>query len=223
MRGALQATWRMEDELAERIAALEHYGRVCRFAAGAGLYAQGEPSNGFHYVKSGLVTISIIRCDGVEVVLEKMGPKTICGEASTFTQTTNFSSATAQEPTVTVRFSQHDTAKAIRADPDFAMVLLMLTSLKQRVLAERLENMASGKPEVRILDLFRRLSALFPSRHPAGVLVETRLTHELIAAMTGLTRVTVTRTIGDLRQRGIIGVEGDFYVIQDAAMLRTAE
>lgn len=223
MGETLHATWRMEDVFAERIASLEHFGTRCEFQRGKELYGQDEPSIGFFYIKSGLVKISIIRQDGMEIVLENMGPKTICGEACAFTGTPNFSSATAQEPTVAIRFGAQQIDAAVRADSQFAMVMLKLTSLKQRVLAERLENMASNKPEVRILDLFKRLSELFPRQSSRGLIIETRLTHELIAAMTGLTRVTVTRTIGNLRQRGIVDLDGEYFVILENARSRPVD
>ncbi|RNC95963.1 MAG: Crp/Fnr family transcriptional regulator [Oricola sp.] len=216
MTGKPEATWRMPNQLASMISELRHLVREKTFRAGEQIYAQGEPSNSFYFVVSGLVQISIFRIDGVEIVLEKMGPDTICGEATAFAGLPSFSSAVATEPTTVLEFEARRLPDLFREHPEFALILLRLTSLKQRVLALRLEQMVSNKPEERVLELLTRLGEMFGTRHAKGNMVRTRLTHEMIAAMTGVSRVTVTRTLKRMRESGTLYLDDGYFVISPA-------
>jgi len=204
MSDRLPGTWRIEDTLAAAIEAEAGAGRVMRFDRGQILYEQEARSGRFFYIRSGLVQISMIREDGSELVLEYMGPKTICGEGAAFDGLARFSGASALEPTEAIAFDAAHMPPVFARNPAFAMALMQITSLKQRVLAVRLEQLAAREPEGRILELFQRLGRMFAEPHPDGLLLVPHLTHEQIAAMTGVTRVTVTRTLARLREAGRI-------------------
>jgi CRP-like cAMP-binding protein len=88
---------------------------------------------------------------------------------------------------------------------------MRIVALKQRILTSRIQYLALPKTEMRIGELLRRLAELYGEKHEGATLISIPLTHEQIAAMTGATRVTVTRalkrltTVGaiELRQRRI--------------------
>src|SRR5690606_30648112 len=77
-------TWRIHRQHVEQISRHAAYGRRRKFKKDTVLYEQGDISTRFYFVLKGLVQISIFRADGSEVVLELMGPETICGEGSAF-------------------------------------------------------------------------------------------------------------------------------------------
>ena len=199
-------TWRIDRQLVEMLTGHAAYGRRRKFKKNALLYEQAEISSRFYFVLKGLVQISIFRVDGSEVVLELMGPDTICGEGAAFDGLPRFSSAVAVEETETIEFDSTKLAEAFRQHPEFASSLLRVTSLKQRVLAIRLKHLASREPQERIMELLTRLEEMFAIEHPKGRLLVTQLTHEQIAAMTGTSRVTVTRTLQRLRTQGRIAI-----------------
>ncbi|MGY3443025.1 Crp/Fnr family transcriptional regulator [Bradyrhizobium sp. USDA 4473] len=207
------ATWRMTDALAAKLLSFEGKVRSRRYTEGEQLYRQGEINSSFYFVKSGLVQVSIFRRDGTEVVLENMGPNALCGEGAAFDGLPRFSSAVAVETTEALVFDTVRIEGLMREDPEFALALLRLTSLKQRILALRLEHLVSNDPEERILELLGRLSEMFAVDHERGRKILTHLTHEQIASMTGTSRVTVTRTLGRLRERGLLSVEDGFTIL----------
>ena len=182
------------------------------------LYEQGMISSKFYLVLSGLVQVSILRIDGVEVVLEYMGPETILGEGAAFDGLPKVSSAIAVEDAETIEFDASKMEPVFAEHPEFASALLRVTSLKQRVLAVRLEHLASRKPEVRIMDLLHRLQEMFAVNYAGGRLLVTHLTHEQISAMTGTSRVTVTRAMRSLReQKQIEIIDGHILVRSTSA------
>jgi CRP/FNR family transcriptional regulator, cyclic AMP receptor protein len=211
------ATWRMADALAVKLRSFEGKVRVRRFAEGEQLYRQDEINTCFYFVKSGLVQVSIFRRDGTEVILENMGPNALCGEGSAFDGLPRFSTAVAVEPTEALEFDTARLESLMLEDPELALAMLRLTSLKQRILALRLEHLVSNDPEDRILELLRRLAQMFAIDHERGRKIVTHLTHEQIASMTGTSRVTVTRTMGRLREKGMLFIEDGFTILANDA------
>lgn len=207
------ATWRMADILAAKLLSFEGKVRLRSFSEGEQLYRQGEINSCFYFVKSGLVQVSIFRRDGTEVVLENMGPNALCGEGAAFDGLPRFSTAAAVEDTQALEFDAARFEPLIRADPELALAMLRLTSQKQRILALRLEHLVSNDPEERILELLHRLSEMFAVDHARGRKILTYLTHEQIASMTGTSRVTVTRTLGRLRDKGMLFVEDGYTIL----------
>lgn len=207
-------TWRMDPQLVDLLTERAAYGRRRKFRKNEVLYEQGEISTRFYFVLKGLVQISIFRADGCEVVLELMGPNTVCGEGSAFDGLPRFSSAAAIEDTEAIEFDTTKMTEAFRQHPEFASSLLRVTSLKQRVLAIRLKHLASREPQERIMELLTRLEEMFAIEHVKGRMLVTHVTHEQIATMTGTSRVTVTRTLQRLRERGRIDIVDGHIVMR---------
>jgi CRP-like cAMP-binding protein len=100
----LLGTWKIDSLLIRQITQQASWGRRRKFRKNEMLYEQGTTSTKFHLVVDGLVQVSIVRVDGVEVVLEYMGPETILGEGAAFDGLPKFSSAVAVEDTETIEF-----------------------------------------------------------------------------------------------------------------------
>jgi CRP/FNR family transcriptional regulator, cyclic AMP receptor protein len=211
-------TWRIDRQLVERLTEHAAYGKRRRFKKNTVLYEQGDISTRFYFVLQGLVQISIFRVDGSEVVLELMGPDTICGEGAAFDGLPRFSSAVAVEDSDTIEFDASRMTDIFRDHPEFGASLLRVTSLKQRVLAIRLEHLTSREPQDRIMELLNRLKEMFAIDHPRGRLLVTHVTHEQIGAMTGTSRVTVTRTLQRLREQGTIDILDGHILVRSKRM-----
>lgn len=208
------STWRLDPELIEIIREHRHVGMRRQFRKNDAIYLQGTVSSKFYYIERGMAQVSIVRSDGTEMLLEFMGPHTILGEGAAFDSLARFSSAFAVEATQAIEFDANQLNEVFRSHPEFASALLRITSLKQRILAIRLEHLVSREPEQRIMELFHRLESMFSIEAPAGRTLVTKLTHEQIAAMTGTSRVTVTRSIQRLREQGKIDIVDGHFVIR---------
>lgn len=81
---------------------------------------------------------------------------------------------------------------------------------------ELMEIMHCRQAESTILKLLAWLAKRFGQEVKQGKLIELRLTHQDIADLVGLTRVTVTRLLSDLEKQGMIQrQERYFIVLQD--------
>lgn len=173
-------------------------GTVQRLAASETLYAQGDRHDFFYLVRSGIVHTTVLRGDGSQLLLEIFGPGAIFGEASAFIGRPRYVTATAVSDCVLSRYCASEIGQLLASDPQLVVGLLQLLGIKHRILIDKLASFASASPEARLVDLFGR--AALAHRHPGELLL--RLTHAQIAAMTGLSRVTVTRTLKVLAARG---------------------
>ena len=106
------------------------------------------------------------------------------------------------------RAYSRDMDHAFRDLPELAISLLRISSLKQRTLGVRMQSLSLPKPERRISELLNRLADLYGTNEGGATLIGISLTHEQIAAMTGASRVTVTRTLKRLKAEGVIDVRG---------------
>lgn len=212
-------TWRLNEVAVGPIIRAAHLGRKKTFRKGEFLYRQGTVDTEFFFILRGRIQIFTGREDGTEFVLEVMGQWAICGEGAAFDGQPRFSSAVAQEDTEVIVFDAHEVGKAFQFAPDFALALLKITSMKQRVLGIRAQYLASANPESRISELLRRLAELYGRPQDGGVLIDIALTHDQIAAMTGTSRVTITRVLKKLRETNAIQTRGKQIWILDVSRL----
>lgn len=212
-------TWRLDNAVAGPLIRAVHLGKRRTFKKGEFLYHQGETDSCFYFILKGHVQVSTFRQDGSEFVLEVMGQWAVCGEGAAFDGSPRFSSAVALENTEVVIFDTSGMEEIFRAFPELAVALLRITSMKQRVLGIRAQYLASPKPEKRISELLNRFAELYGVSEGGVTVIGISLTHEQIAAMTGASRVTVTRTLKRLRGDGIIEVKGKQLRIVDPARL----
>ncbi len=62
--------------------------------------------------------------------------------------------------------------------------------------------------ERRVMGILSLLAEQFGEPHPAGILINVRLTHAQLASAVGVTRATVTRLLAELRGQGKLLAEG---------------
>lgn len=212
-------TWRLlEDKIGRALmqdpAATRH-----RLRKGEHVYEQGERSQYLYVVISGRFRVAMSRSDGFEFLLEIMGPGALMGEGPALDGEPRFSSSVATEDAELLRFPVSDLPAAIERNPELAPALLSVTAAKQRNLANRLLALTMASPKSRIAEMLFRLSGNYGVQQGSQIVIETRLSHEQIAALVGVTRVTVTRAMQELTSTGILKIEGNSIQILDAHKL----
>lgn len=148
-------------------------------------------------VESGVLAQTVVHPDGAEVLLGLLGPGGFlighgpdgCGlrlrAQTALTVVFQEWGVSAREPEfaarVTARLRQMEAWAAVQARPSL---------------------------EHRLLGLLGLLAEPFGVPRAGDTLVDVRLTHAQLASASGATRTTVTRLLGELRGRSLLGVEG---------------
>lgn len=198
------ATWLLHTEL----------GRVRAIAEGQTLYRQGDVHDSFFLVRSGFLHTIVHGTNGGVLLLEIFGPDAIFGEASAFVGEPRYVTARAVTPAVVSEYRVSELLPVLATEPALAVSLIQLLGIKHRILIGKFLRATSASPRERLEGLLGRIAA--GSEETRSL----RLTHEQLASMTGLSRVTVTRTLKAIAADGLISTRGKGVEIRDVERLR---
>jgi CRP/FNR family transcriptional regulator len=174
-------------------------------APGDSLYEAGKEASSLYFVNYGILKAIVPTALGRDRIADLYGPGDVLGSAAI--------DGTTHAETV---IAAHDTSLT-PLNPQQAMAERRLRTYILRSLARQLRRSreliddAELPVGARVTRTFLRLSQRFgqPSDDQEGVKLPLSLTHEDLASLTGSSRVTITRILGELRNEGaLIGTRG---------------
>jgi CRP-like cAMP-binding protein len=175
------------------------------------IYQQGENADYVYYLKSGRVKVYIPAQDGRETTLTRLSAGSLFGKASFFDGTPRTSSAKALVKSEIVLIDKQMMAEVFRQKPDVALELLAYLSKSIRMLSMQIDGLALTQADKR--------TARFLLEHCDKATGEVPYTHEEIGEQAGLSRVTVSRVLGQFRQWGWLDTAYRRTIIKDIAAL----
>lgn len=166
-----------------------------KYRAGQMVYLQGTHPECFYYLISGSVRSFISSSAGEERVLTIHRAGDLMGEASFFDGCPRVTSAMAVEDCqiLTIDRAQLDTA--FQRHPELALPMLQYLARTVRMLSDHVG--AASLPA-------RQRVARWLLGQPAGADGALKATHEGIGQAVGLSRVTVSRVLGELAALGLV-------------------
>ena len=182
---------------------------------GAFIYQQGEISHQFYQLISGRIRIFNGHQDGRQNILAIVEPGGLFGEAACFDEVPYYTTAVTELPSRIRVFPRKATLRAMRAEPDIMIEILRSITRKQRLLAILIETVMFRKAPARVALILSRLATYYgePVTSGRGVRIRLHLSHEILASMIGVSRVTVTRQIGALVRSGIIDCDKRHLIV----------
>lgn len=181
-------------------------------ARGQTVYAPGETREALFLLKRGRVQIYRLSADGKKLVLSTVEPGTVFGDMTLTGQRMLDSYAEAAEDSMLCVMSQHDLEALILEYPTVGVQLVRLLSAHVRELEDRLEESSLRDVPSRVAAALVRIQA-----QQGGTVA---MTHQELADIVGTHRETVTRTLGDFRDRGLIALQRSHIDIIDPEALR---
>jgi CRP-like cAMP-binding protein len=181
------------------------------YEKGKMIYWQGSHADQFYYLKSGGVRVFLCSENGSEKTLSVMKPGRVFGEAAFFDGLPRVSSAKALRRSEVVPVTHRSLVECIRREPQLAVSLLTYLSQTIRMLSAQLDTVAFQQADERIARLLLNLAA------EGGAV---RATHEDLAALAGVSRVTVSRILADFSRRGWVETRYREIRVADAGALR---
>ncbi len=178
------------------------------------IYLQGESADCFYYLKSGRARIFFSSPDGIEKTLADVEDGCIMGEAAFFDGMPRVSSAVTLSECVLISVDERALTERFKADPSFAMTLLNLQARSIRMLSSQVSSITFLQADCRIARLLIQCRELAD-----GGEYIVRLTHEEIASIIGVSRVTVSKLLNSMRGNGILRTEYRRIVINDLSAL----
>lgn len=186
-------------------------------SAGEDLFRQGDPANSMYLIKMGSVKLWKVTEDGRVLTLDIRKAGDLFGESVLLEEGEYPVGATCLEPTLTCGIDKKTFEGLV---VKFPMVgLAVIRNLSQRIehLSGKVGALSEPSLDDRLYEVLVNVAREVGTRAPGGWTIAFPLTHEEIGFLVGAHRVSVTRTLGKLRDTGKIRTSGKFLFISDFA------
>jgi CRP/FNR family transcriptional regulator, dissimilatory nitrate respiration regulator len=187
---------------------------------GESLFIQGEEAEGFFLVLQGRIKIYRLSPQGKEYILRIVGPGETLAEAAVFSGKTYPASADSLEDSRLYYLKKSDFVHLIRQNPQLALNMISGLSLLLRNLAQQVEDLSLHEVSCRLARylLEQAVKNGFPLVN--GVQIPLEIKKNLLASRLGTIGETLSRTLAKMKQRGLLEIKKDAFIIQDLALLK---
>ena len=187
---------------------------------GEHLFFEGDPSEGFFAVASGLAKIYKMTPDGREQVLRLVGPGECFAESSIFGDKLYPANAEALQPSEVWLIPKAPFLALIRAEPGLALELLSSMAEGIKRLVALVETLTFKDVNARLADYL--LASAPENDRPGGgnISFSFEVEKKVIAAHLGTVSETLSRSLRNLKDRGFIREEDSRVLITDVEGLQ---
>jgi CRP-like cAMP-binding protein len=178
---------------------------------------EDDPGDALYVVVTGQVKVVLIGEDGREVILSVLHEGQFFGEMALIDDEPRSAHVIAMQDSNLVVLRREDFQRRLQETPTIALGLLRELSRRMRRADDKIGGLV-------LLDVNGRVARLLlqMADENDGKTITRRVTHHTIAQMIGSSRETVSRTIRELADRGLVEVSRKAIVIRDRPGLESA-
>jgi len=216
----LLGTYLFEDLSPAEVEPLARAATLRRLVRGEFVYRVGDPADELCVVAAGELKDTLVTEDGDEIVLTAYGTGMVLGEPGFFaTEANRILGVVAVEPSTLLVLGRADLMAFLERHPQAMLRALQGLASIARTAAEIIAGLAHRPLRERLL---HRLLELADRSAPSedGVVATPRISQSTLAAMVGVTRERVNRTLAELAASGDVRHEAGRYVLTDPESLR---
>lgn len=178
---------------------------------------EDDPGDALYVVAKGQVKVVLIGEDGREVILSVLGEGEHFGEMALIDDEPRSAHVIAMEDSTLVVLRREEFQPILAQTPQIGLALLKELSRRLRRVDEKVGSLVLLDVNGRVAQLLLDMAA-----EAGGERITRRLTHHTIAQMIGSSRETVSRTMRELVDKGLIAVSRKDILIRDRAALEAA-
>ncbi|MCU0420055.1 MAG: Crp/Fnr family transcriptional regulator [Cyclobacteriaceae bacterium] len=191
------------------------------FKKDAFIYLPLEPSKNIYLIAEGRVKIGHYQEDGKEVVTSILTKGEIFGELAIAGEDYRRDFAQAMDqPTVVCPVSVQDLKDLMKDDRELSFRVLKLMGLRLMKLERKLELLVFKDARTRVIEFLKDAASWKGKKVGFETMIQTKLTHKDIAALTGTSRQTVTTILNELKEANIITFDRRRILIRDLDQLK---
>jgi CRP/FNR family transcriptional regulator len=186
------------------------------------IFLEGEPGEGFHYVKSGKVKIVKVADDGREHIIKILNPGDLFAEVMLFNNHSYPATAIAVDDSNVGVIRNADLEKLVLNNNLLALQLIKALSQRLLYAQQKIKNLALDDVAARTAETLLRLARDYGRLNSQGVIViNLDLSRQDFASLVGTTRETASRQLSLLKKEGIIDFVGSDILILKPAELHS--
>ena len=172
------------------------------------LYLPGDPSSSVYLLKQGRVKIANTAPSGKEVTFEILEPGEIFGELDVLEDAPRSTSAEALDDALICVIPRKDFDQYLAMHPNVTLKLTKLIGLRLKKIQSRVEDLVFRDVPARLAHLLSELSKTEGIADKQGIRLKAKLTHQEMANLIACSRETVSTTMGQFRDDGLIQMDG---------------
>jgi CRP-like cAMP-binding protein len=166
-----------------------------------------------YLLKQGRVKLASTAASGRGVTFEILEPGEIFGELEGLEGLPRETAAEALDDTLLCVIRREDFDRYLAAHPDLTVKLTKLIGLRLRKIRSRVEDLVFRDVPARLAHLLLELVKSEGVADGNGIRVRAKLTHQEIANLIGCSRETVSATLGQFRDQGLIRIDSRSIII----------
>lgn len=203
----------------EQLRAIQDIALPRRFGKGEGIFAEGQPGNGFYVTMSGRIKIFKVSAEGKEQILHIFGPGEPFGEVPVFSGKPFPASAEAIAPSELLFFPKEAFIALVSDTPSLALNMLAVLSMRLRQFTVQIENLSLKEVPGRLASYLIYLS----EEQNAADTVALAISKGQLASLLGTIPETLSRMMGKMAGMGLIEVKGrDIRLLDREALVALA-
>lgn len=179
------------------------------------LYLPGDPSSNVYLLKKGRVKIANSAPSGKEVTFDILEPGEVFGELEVLEDAPRSTSAETLDDTLICVIPRKDFDQYLAMHPNVTVKLTKLIGLRLRKIQSRVEDLVFRDVPARLAHLLVELSKSDGVKEGNGIRLKAKLTHQEMANLIGCSRETVSSTLGQFRDDGLVRLDGRTITIVD--------
>lgn len=185
------------------------------------VFANGDYANYVYYIERGCFRTYRLDRDGRQVTLSVRFAKELMGIAEVMLGSPRKCFAETLETTCVYAMAREDFLQLMQEDIEFAMKINQILSSRLRQIENNFYELACYNVTGRLAGFFQLLAVKCGRKHPEGILLEIRLTHQDFANCVGATRQSVTQILGLMKKDNIIKIQDKQIIICDMEKLES--
>lgn len=192
-----------------------------RIDRGATVFTEGEPGEGFHFIRSGKVKVIKLAADGREHILNILGPGEVFAEVLLFNDAPYPATVVAVEDSLVGVIRNRELEALLVQQPRLAVHIIRVMSKKLLYIQSKVKTFALADSQAKIAQTLEYLLERYGRQTGRGVEVALEINRQDIANMAGTTRETVSRVFRTLKDDGVLEDDERRIIVREPRRLRS--
>jgi len=199
--------------------------RTVSLAKGETLFERGDAGDGCYWLRSGVVTVCATSATGEQRILAILGPGALIGELAMIDGLPRSATVQAVRDCSLTFISRAAFMNVLRQHPELHMEITATLAARLRQSDDDMIASSFLTVRARVARALLQFARLLGEETERGrVLIQHRVTQSDLAAMAGVARESVNRTLGIWQKEEILGGSArDGYVVDKRRLEREAE
>jgi CRP-like cAMP-binding protein len=190
------------------------------FDAGSFIYYEGDPAERLYVIAAGKVKLLRHTMSGKEVVLDLLVPGEFFGSLSTQPGDAYSESAQAQTMVCALGIDRVEFRRLLDQYPQAALKVLDILAGRLQTAHEMLRQVSAHSVEQRIAYILLRLAEKLGQPDRRGLLIQSPLSRDDLAEMTGTTTESASRVMSQFQREGLIESGRQWVVVKNVIALK---